>query len=107
MRAVSVQRHHVLVARQRDRGAPELARSADHDGLLVAARRQGKVCGETGRNCHNLEIAVAAASLEVSADAPAAFAPGSRERVALRDHIAGENESVTVAGAGEALIEAA
>src|SRR6266576_1129376 len=77
-----------LMAGQCDVGAPELARSRDHDGLPVAARRQGKVCRETGRVGDNLKIAVASASLEGAVDAAAALAPRTGERIALRDHIA-------------------
>src|ERR1700730_6810969 len=95
-----------LNARQRDRGAPELAVGPDHDGLLVAARGQCNVGVESGRAGDNLEITAASASLEVSADAPAAFTPGPGEHSALRDHVAGEIELVAVAGAGEAEIEA-
>lgn len=95
-----------LNARQRDRGAPELAVGPDHDGLLVAARGQRNVGVESGRAGDNLEITAASASLEVSADAPAAFTPGPGEHSALRDHVAGEIEFVAVAGAGEAEIEA-
>ena len=95
-----------LNARQRDRGAPELAVGPDHDGLLVAARGQRNVGVESGRAGDNLEISVGSASLEVSADAPAAFTPGPGEHSALRDHVAGEIELVAVAGAGEAEIEA-
>ncbi len=51
-------------------------------------------------------MAAAGPSFEVSVDISAALAPGPRERSALRDHIAGEIESVAVAVAGEALIEA-
>lgn len=94
-----------LNARQRDRGAPELAVGPDHDGLLVAARGQRNVGVESGRAGDNLEITAASASLEVSADAPAAFTPGPGEHSALRDHVAGEIEFVAVAGAGEGLVE--
>src|ERR1700682_309963 len=76
----STQPENALGARQRDIGALELAARPDHDGLLVAARGQRNVRLESGRGSDNLEITVAAASLEVSADAPAAFTPRPGER---------------------------
>src|SRR6202790_176411 len=60
--------HPALSARQRDRGAPELALGSDHDGLPVAARGQGDIRVESGRARDDLKIAAAAASLKGSAD---------------------------------------
>jgi hypothetical protein len=83
-----------------------LALGSDHDGLPVAARRQGDIRVKSGRARDDLKIAAAAASLKGSADAPAAFAPGAGKRSTLGDYIAAEIEFVAVAGAEEPLVEA-
>jgi len=82
-----------------------LALGADGHGLFVAVRRQGNVGGESGGVGNDLEIAVAAMSLDISVDAAAAFAPCALERAVLGDHIAFEIEFIAVAGAGQGLIE--
>src|SRR5450432_520424 len=95
-----------LSAGQRKRNGPEYALGFDQDGLLVAARGQRNVRGESRRTGDHLKIAVAAMASEVSADIAGAFAPGPGKRAAFCDEIAGEIEFVSVAGAGQALIEA-
>src|ERR1700676_4510798 len=94
------------MARQCNRGAPELALGPDHHGLPVAARGQGNVAVEPGRARQHLKTAIAAASLEGSVDAAAGFAPGPGKRSALRHHVASEVEFVAVAGADQVLVEA-
>ena len=91
---------------QVDRGAAELAFRSDHNGLLVALRRQRKVRRETRRADDHLEIAVGSPPFELSVNAPAAFAPGARKHAAIGDDVALEIEPVTVAGADERLVEA-
>lgn len=95
-----------LRARQGNRGAPELALGPDHNGLLVAVRRQRNVGRETGSGGDDLEIAVAGTSGKVAVDAAAAFAPVPGERSPLGDDIGLEIEFVAVAGTDEGLIEA-
>src|SRR5450755_4915812 len=97
---------NALMARQCNRGAPELALGPDHHGLPVAARGQGYVGVEPGRARQHLKTAIAAVSREGSVDAAAGFAPGPGKRSALRHHIASEVEFVAVAGAEQVLVEA-
>src|SRR5260221_14694378 len=94
------------MARQCNRGAPELALGSDHAGLPVAARGQGNIGVKSGRARAHLKIAAAAASLRGSAPAPAAFGPGAEKRSPLGDPIAAEIKFVAVAGAEDPLVEA-
>src|ERR1700761_7915700 len=89
------------LARQRDRGAAELAVGTHHDRLLGAGVPQREVGVEAGRAGHDLEVAAAAAALQRSGNVAAALAPAAGDRAALRDDVAGEVELVGVAGAGQ------
>ena len=97
---------NALAARQRNRGASELAFRLDHDRLLVASGRERQVGSKSGACGDDLKHPAARAPFDVAVDVATGLAPGPRHRGALRHEIAGQIESVTVAGAGQGLLQA-
>src|ERR1043165_6393289 len=95
-----------LRAVQRNRSAAEGAVRADRNGLPVTCGANREIRVEPGRTGNDLEIAVAAAALNVAADVAAGFAPGAREHAAAGNDVAGKIEAIAVAGAGQTLVEA-
>src|SRR4051794_16236242 len=93
-------------ARQRNRCAAELAIRADHHGLPVTGGTNREIRVEPRRAGDDLEIAVAAAALNVAVDVAAGFAPGAGEHAAAGGDVAGKIEAIAVARAGQALVQA-
>src|ERR1700744_6216427 len=77
------------LARQRDRGAAELAVGAHADRLLVACRAQRDIRVEARGRGDQLVVPTAAAAFQRTADVAARFAPASRNRAAAVFDIGG------------------
>jgi len=94
-----------LATGQRNRRIPEAALGSDDNGLPVAARGQRQVRPQSWCGRDHLKVAVRSTTPKIAPEPAAAFAPGSLELATLSDHVAGEIESIAVAGAEQGEVE--